>query len=98
MWPVWAKSGDDGDAEQAVLDLAVDLVVRRRGRRRPASDAGARDAAVDGAVVRPRVEDVDVAAADADVAVREVEDARACEARPIIAPRSASVRQSPRPM
>ena len=71
--PGRGEVGRDGDPEQAGLDLAVDLVsgpavaVDRQ-------DPGPRDAAVDSAVGRGRIPDVDVAAADADVAVGEVED------------------------
>ena len=75
MCPVSAKSGAVVIPSRPGLDLAVDLVAA------PAvavdgDDPGEGGAAVHGAVVLGRVEDVDVAAADADVRVGEVEDPR----------------------
>ena len=72
--PGRGEVGRDRDAEQAGLDLAVDLV-SAAAIAVDGQDAGLRDAAVDGPVGGRGVPDVDVAAADADVAVGEVEDA-----------------------
>ena len=74
MWPGLREVGRDRDAEQAGLDLAVDLV-SSAAVAVDGQDAGERDPAVDGPVRGRGVPDVDVAAADADVAVGEVEDA-----------------------
>ena len=93
--------GRDRDAEQAVLHLVVVLVGALAALPAVAVDgerAGARHAAVERAVGRRGIPDVDAAAADADVRVGVVEDAPERRQRRAASPRSASVRQSPRPM